>query len=69
MKQLNLLHNKLLDEDDLDILYPHVAKIASDDKVFKILISWEFYVKNPEVLNTIVDNFDEFTNYLNLLSF
>jgi hypothetical protein len=67
LKQLNILHKKLLDDDDLEISYPQFAKTPSDN-VFNIMISWEFNVNNPEMLNKIVDQFDVFTAFLNTIA-
>jgi hypothetical protein len=68
MRQLNLLHNILLGEDDLEITYPQVAKKPSDN-AFEILISWEFNVNNLEMLDKIIFKFDEFTDFLDTMSF
>ena len=67
MKQLNRLHDKLLDEDDLDISDLHVTKDPSDN-IFNISILWKLKVNRPKMLDTIVDQFEAFTDFLNTLS-
>jgi hypothetical protein len=69
MKQLNVLHNHLLSDEDLDPRYPFMeaTHIASED-MFDIYISLVFVLHNPDKLDTVVQQCDAFTAYLDSIS-
>ena len=66
MKQLTLLQTNLLYKDELKILF-FMAQIPSDDDA-EISIVLEFELKNPEIFDKIVEQFDVFTTYLDSIS-
>jgi hypothetical protein len=66
IKQLKLILISLLQEDELNVLF-FEAPVPSDDQV-EISISLAFEVKNRNILDRIVKEFDVFTAYLDSIS-
>ena len=62
-KQFNLLQNTLLCEDDL-MIYSK----ACDNDNNELFISLKFELNNPEKIDEIVKQFDEFAVYLDSIS-
>jgi hypothetical protein len=67
MEKLYNMHNQLLNENDLKITSSEAVKIFIGN-YFEIQISLAFELNNLEKIDEIVDQFDEFTAYLDSIS-
>jgi hypothetical protein len=67
MKKFNILHNDLLNEDNLENVFLEIIKTPCDN-VFEISISLEFELNNLEILDITEGRFAAFTSYLDSIS-